>query len=83
MAELGSESRDEHQRIVEVLKSITYTQLILVGKNFGEFSNQLLCNHFQNSDDAALWMKAHQPSDSLILIKGSRSSKMEKLLESL
>ncbi len=83
MAELGDESRTEHQRIIRLVASMNYSELFLVGKNFGEFREGLPCHHFLNSEEAAHWLKVHQPADSLILIKGSRSSKMEKMLESL
>ena len=83
MAELGEDSADEHRRIVEIVKTIPTDQVILVGKNFGFFSGQLKCLHFENSETAADWVKKHPFSNKQILIKGSRSSKMEKILESI
>lgn len=81
MAELGDESFKEHQRIIELLKTIDYNQLILVGKNFGAFVGEIACLHFENSNLAAEYFQKQLPENSLILIKGSRSSKMERLLE--
>ncbi len=81
MAELGDESFKEHQRIIELLKTIDNNQLILVGKNFGAFVGEIACLHFENSNLAAEYFQKQLPENSLILIKGSRSSKMERLLE--
>lgn len=83
MAELGEESPKEHQRIIDLLKDIQSEQIILVGKNFGQFAAQLKCMHFETSDLAAGWLKKHPLSNTQILIKGSRSTKMEKILESI
>lgn len=83
MAELGAESDKEHERITHLLKSIRHDQLILVGKNFGKFASQLPCLHFTDSQAAAAYVKEHPFDNSYILIKGSRSSKMEKVLEVL
>ena len=80
MAELGDESEVEHKRIIDQLKQMRYHQLILVGKNFGAFANEIKSNHFENSSLAADFFKKNFPENSLILIKGSRSSKMEVLL---
>ncbi len=81
MAELGEESDNEHLRIVERLMEIPYQQLILVGKYFGKLSGQLPCEHFMDAEAAAAWIKGHPISGKTILIKGSRSAKMEKILE--
>lgn len=81
MAELGEESEHEHERIVQLLAAETYTNALLVGKNFGRFAKLLNCIHFDDSEKAAAWVKEHPLHDSLVLIKGSRSTKMERILE--
>lgn len=83
MLELGSESEQEHQRIGQLIKEINPQQLILVGKNFKTVSSSLNANYFENSIDATEWLKANLPINYTILIKGSRGSKMEKLLEAI
>lgn len=80
MAELGEESAAEHKRIIEQLKKMNYKLLILVGKNFGVYANEIKCMHYENSSLAADYFKKNLPENSLILIKGSRSSKMELLV---
>ncbi len=83
MAELGKESEAEHHGIILKLKKSNYPNIILVGNNFAPYSGELNYLHFQNSELAAQWLKNNQPSNAYILIKGSRSSKMEKLLEAI
>ena len=80
MAELGEESVAEHKRIIEQLKKMHFQQLILVGKNFGVYANEIKSMHFENSSLAADYFKKNLPENSLILVKGSRSSKMELLI---
>jgi UDP-N-acetylmuramoyl-tripeptide--D-alanyl-D-alanine ligase len=83
MAELGEESIEEHKRISEMLPGRNYEKIILVGKNFGEFAGYVNGMHFDDSVKASEWLKKHPLENSLILIKGSRSTKMEVLLQSL
>ncbi len=83
MAELGEESFEEHKRIASKLNSDKYEKVILVGKNFGEFSKKFNGLHFDDSDKAASWLMKNPIENSFILIKGSRSSKMEKIMDAL
>ena len=83
MAELGNESAEEHKRITEIIFKSKYDKVILVGKNFGQFS--ILNNglHFDDSEKAKTWLQSNPIENSCILIKGSRSTQMEKILEAL
>lgn len=83
MLELGSECEHEHERIGELIKEINPQQVILVGTNFKKVAVSLNANHFENSEAATEWLKANLPANYTILIKGSRGSKMEKLLEAI
>ncbi len=78
MAELGPESVHEHQGIISLIDQYPWKQVILVGGDF------LKANHpyktFPNSKEAAQWFKTQGIKDSWLLIKGSRSSKMEDVL---
>lgn len=80
MAELGDESMEEHQRIIDVLKKMKYDYLLLVGKNFANFTDELPSIPFETSELATDWFNAHPVQNATILIKGSRSSQMEKIL---
>ncbi|MFM9027412.1 MAG: UDP-N-acetylmuramoyl-tripeptide--D-alanyl-D-alanine ligase [Bacteroidota bacterium] len=83
MAELGGETDVEHERIVKLLGEKAFSEVLLVGKSFGKFKEMLPCLHFEDSSQAATWMNKNKPKESLILIKGSRSTRMERLLEAL
>lgn len=83
MAELGSESEYEHRRIVEMLLMFPIDRIVLVGKNFAPFNQLVKCMYFEDSTEAAEWTRKNPVEDSLLLIKGSRSSKMEKVYEAL
>lgn len=83
MLELGEESNKEHQHIVDTLLSIDKDSLILVGDLFIHTSLQEPALRFSNSTDAATYVKEQTYKDSIILIKGSRGAKMEKVLEAL
>ena len=78
MRELGKESQSEHQALIELIKKNKFEEVILVGK---EFEN---CQHhytyFENSDAARKWLEQKNISNSYLLIKGSRSIQMEKLI---
>ena len=66
-----------------MLNKNNYSKVVLVGKNFGQFFKPGKGFHFDDSEKAAAWLKQHLPENSFILIKGSRSTKMEKILEAL
>ena len=83
MAELGEESFAEHQKIISVLARESYDKIILVGENFKIFSDKIKGLYFDDSEKATSWLKQNPLEDSFILIKGSRSSKMEKIMEAL
>lgn len=81
MMELGEDAIKEHQHIIEQIKQMHFSQVILVGGDFEHTVHPY--RFFKHVDDACIWLKNHMPSNSTILIKGSRSMKMEKLLEVL
>jgi UDP-N-acetylmuramoyl-tripeptide--D-alanyl-D-alanine ligase len=83
MLELGDESEQEHQRIGQLVMESNPNQILLVGKNFSKIASSINALHFENSTEATNWLAQNAPKEFTILIKGSRGSKMEKLLESI
>lgn len=81
MMELGEESIPEHQTLVDLLQSLNLAHVILVGGDFGNIKQHY--PYFSNTALASEWLAANKPDDALILIKGSRSTGMEKLLDVL
>jgi UDP-N-acetylmuramoyl-tripeptide--D-alanyl-D-alanine ligase len=79
MMELGEYSIQEHSAIVDLLLKLDLQNVVLVG---GDFENTIHpFTFFKTAADAENWLKEKPPVNSLILIKGSRSVKMEKILE--
>ena len=81
MKEMGTEEVKEHNELVQLLQQYNWTNVILVGKEFDGIAHNY--QHFQTSADAAAYVKANMPADAAILIKGSRGSRMEVLLDAL
>lgn len=79
MFELGKYSNEEHRQIIEELKQQDM-QVVLVGKAFGKFKDELECLHFNDLQETREWLQNTRFEDTWILIKGSRGMELEKLL---
>ena len=79
MAELGQDTEEEHKTIVELIDKHKWQNVILVGKNFKGVNNKYL--QFANSEEVGKWFEKNKISGAYLLIKGSRSMQMEKVLE--
>ena len=79
MMELGQESLPEHKALVELIKKYPWKNVVLVGEDFNKVSHGYL--NFSNSEQANEWYKNQNFKQTNILIKGSRSTQMEKVLE--
>ena len=79
MMELGNESVKEHQAIVDLINEYTWTHIVLVGGDFNQTKGDHL--YFTNSTEAAVWYKEQHFENTAILIKGSRSMQMEKVVK--
>lgn len=81
MMELGAESLEEHQNVVDLISQFQWKEVILVGGDFGKILHPY--TYFETSVKAAEWVKENAIRNSYILIKGSRSMQMEKIAEVL
>jgi UDP-N-acetylmuramoyl-tripeptide--D-alanyl-D-alanine ligase len=81
MKEMGAEEKAEHTELVSLIRAHQWQNVILVGKEFDGITDGFM--HFEDSKAAAVFVKEHKPQNAAILIKGSRGSKMELLLEAL
>jgi len=79
MAELGEASQTEHEQLVRLMQRYNWKEVVLVGAGFKNCHGNYL--YFDTSDEAALWFKEQALEHTQILIKGSRSMKMERVLD--
>lgn len=78
MMELGVESVTEHQNIIELIEKYNWQNVVLVGGDFSKTKHSF--TFLNNSVEAAEWYKQQQFHNANILIKGSRSMQMEKVI---
>jgi UDP-N-acetylmuramoyl-tripeptide--D-alanyl-D-alanine ligase len=78
MAELGTESLAEHESIIELIRKYKWKQVVLVGGDFQKINHPYL--QLTNSTEAKDWYRQQNFEHCHILIKGSRSMKMETIL---
>lgn len=79
MMELGDESIEEHKRLVELIRSFNWREVVLVGKDFKDLPAEFI--HFNDVSAARNWYREQDFKNTQVLIKGSRSMQMEKVLE--
>ncbi len=78
MMELGATADTEHQELIHLIENFSWDYVILTGKGFDNLRHNFL--HFNNAEVVAEWMKKERLNNKHILIKGSRSMKMEEVL---
>lgn len=84
MLELGPDSLSLHREVVEKLLAMELSLVCLVGKEFAAVSagiDGILC--FETSDALARWLQENPMDGATVLIKGSRGTKMEKVIPAL
>ncbi|RYY38478.1 MAG: UDP-N-acetylmuramoyl-tripeptide--D-alanyl-D-alanine ligase [Chitinophagaceae bacterium] len=81
MAELGAESLDEHRAIIEVIAAKQWKAVLLVGGDFQKIDHPF--HRFATAADAGQWLRGQAPEHTSFLIKGSRSTCMEQVLDYL
>ena len=81
MMELGNDSEDEHMSIIKLIDEYKWKAVVLVGENFRKINKNFIS--FENAHEAAEWFKQQHFQNTNILIKGSRATKMESVLQGL
>jgi UDP-N-acetylmuramoyl-tripeptide--D-alanyl-D-alanine ligase len=81
MMELGIDSELEHRQLVDLINSHQWQKVLLVGKQFKGLGDQHL--YFDKVEEARTWLAANPVLNATILIKGSRSMQMEKMIDKL
>lgn len=82
MFELGEYSREEHQKLIGLLKDNKLENVLLVGNEFSSLADPVF-KTFKTTDECKDYLRAQTISGNTILIKGSRGMKMELLQEVL
>lgn len=86
MLELGEKSVELHEEITNYLKKFRIDFAILVGANMTNAAQKLEKNSYKtflDSTSASLELQALLTDGDLLYVKGSRGTKMEKLIEKL
>jgi UDP-N-acetylmuramoyl-tripeptide--D-alanyl-D-alanine ligase len=81
MKEMGDAEQDEHNELVQLIAGLQWRNVILVGREFSNVAHAF--TWFADSREAAAYIRTAMPENCAILIKGSRGSKMEIMLDAL
>ncbi|MBP1640279.1 MAG: UDP-N-acetylmuramoyl-tripeptide--D-alanyl-D-alanine ligase [Bacteroidetes bacterium] len=81
MFELGDQSHQEHQKIVDLLEKSAFDKVILVGERFGAIPSDFI----KIADTASLiaYMEKEQLSGYTVLVKGSHGMRLDKCVDQL
>lgn len=81
MKELGEDTKAEHQKIIDLLESSPLTDVILIGENFAAVNRRY--RSFMNVDEYIDEINTNRPIGKSILIKGSNSIRLDKVIDLL
>jgi UDP-N-acetylmuramoyl-tripeptide--D-alanyl-D-alanine ligase len=79
MMELGDESIPEHKGMIDLIGKYKWQHVVLVGGDYNKLSHPY--TYFDDSLQARNWIAAQHFENTQWLVKGSRSMKMERVLE--
>lgn len=78
MAELGISSLQEHEEILQQIATHPWKEVLLVGGDFLKIKHSY--HSFQTAEEAGNWLKSRHFTNTYLLVKGSRSMGMERVL---
>jgi UDP-N-acetylmuramoyl-tripeptide--D-alanyl-D-alanine ligase len=81
MNELGEISGSEHRRLVEAVAEADLTSVYLVGEHFDGIELADGMYHFRDVEALCKFLKSNPVLEELILVKGSRSLRLESALD--
>ena len=80
MRELGEASEREHKAILELIKNLGFTEAYLVGQCFSQYNDNPNYRTFINMMALAAHLALNPVEGRTILVKGSHSIMLEKIL---
>jgi UDP-N-acetylmuramoyl-tripeptide--D-alanyl-D-alanine ligase len=79
MMELGADSEKEHAALISLIDKYKWEDVVLVGENFNSLNHKYI--KYANAMEVKAWLNSQHFENVQILIKGSHSMQMEKVLE--
>jgi len=83
MLELGTNSHEEHSRILRILNNQGFTNVFLVGHQFEAIAKEFGYKSFSGVENLKEYLKQNQVTGKQILVKGSRGIMLEKIYDLL
>ena len=80
MRELGTASEEEHRNILSLMKELGYKDALLIGQNFCAYNDNPHWKTFENVVDLCQYLESYPVRGKTILVKGSHSVQLEKVL---
>ena len=85
MYELGKFSKKFHLKIEKVLKDNKISNVYTIGNEmnylFNKLSKSINCKHSENLEELYFHLKENIKNDDIILFKGSRAMKLDKIIK--
>jgi len=81
MKELGEQSEEEHQAIADLLSGSSLENVFLIGSCFKQTNSSF--HTYNDVDEFLQWLRQHPIQDAMILIKGSNSMRLMKVVDFL
>jgi len=79
MMELGNDSIEEHKALIDLVQTHDWNTVAVTGKDFTDLPENII--QFNSAEEIASWYREQHFENATILIKGSRSMAMEKIVE--
>ena len=80
MRELGTASEEEHRNILGLMKELGFKEALLVGQNFRTYNENANWKSFEKVGDLCHYLESNPVSGKTILVKGSNSIQLGKVL---
>ena len=81
MGELGAQSEEEHRHIVQLIQENGFEHVLLIGGQFQRIAPPYPC--FPDVDALRDHLRQHTPDGCYILVKGSRTNRLETVVGDL